>query len=152
MANDQTNQTAPPSLLHGPRLVSAIVVLALFALFVGYMVWLAPNAGDTAWSRVDSIYTGVEAIAFGAAGAVFGTTIQRDRVVKAEADAATERTRADQSAVMATRGETLAKLLKADVQPAPVATGPTFRGETPAAPDPALARHAAWANELFPGV
>ena len=140
-----------PPKLSGPQLVAAIVVLGLFTGFVIYMVWLAPHAGDTTWSRVDSIYTGVEAIAFGAAGAAFGTTIQRQNTVKAETAAATERIRADASSAAATRGETLAKLLKADAQPLPVDNQAVLRGEAPKAPDPAALRHAAWAEELFPG-
>ncbi len=147
-------QTPPPAgkpaLLSGARLIAAIVVLALFAALVGYMVWFGPNANNTAWARVDSIYTGVEAIAFGAAGAIFGTTIQRDRAVKAEIDAATERARADQNAAGATRGATLAQLLRADAQPAVVNSQAVLRGQAPKPPDAAALRHAAWADELFP--
>lgn len=92
----------------GVSLAAAFIVLAGFAYFANEMVELAKKTTDEnlQWSRLYQIYNSIEAIAFGAAGLLFGTTIQRSRVREAEnrADSA-QRAVADVSA----KGKTLAR-------------------------------------------
>jgi hypothetical protein len=63
-----------------------VVVLVLFGALVGYLL-SELNAGEVRWSRLTWLFASVEAIAFGAAGALFGSSIQRSRAEGAEAQA-----------------------------------------------------------------
>jgi hypothetical protein len=87
-------------------LIMAIVVLLAFALFVGYLAGQVA-ASETTWTRLAWLFSSVEAIAFGAAGGVFGSTIRRHRAERAEESAR-------QNSVAAARGQALAALLKSD--------------------------------------
>jgi hypothetical protein len=63
-----------------------VVVLVLFGALVGFLL-SELNAGEVRWSRLTWLFASVEAIAFGAAGALFGSSIQRSRAENAEAQA-----------------------------------------------------------------
>jgi hypothetical protein len=92
------------------------------------------------WTRLAWLFTSVEAIAFAAAGALFGAKIHRERAEKAESEAR-------QYAGDAARGRALAAAIKADE----IAEGAT-RGLGEAGDEGTLlrARHARLARELFP--
>ncbi|KUL29440.1 hypothetical protein [Actinoplanes awajinensis] len=131
-----TTTTAKPS-----RLVAAIaiVVLLSFGSFVAFMV-IHRDASEVSWTRMAWLFSSVEAIAFGAAGAIFGSSIQRQRAETAEQQA---RTSADEAA----RGRALAETLKADDP----ATAPSDGLESLGAEeDRTASRHAAIARKLFP--
>jgi hypothetical protein len=105
--------------LSGIALVAAIVVLAAWLLL---LVWLAFNTSlqEVAWSRLLVVLGSMEAVAFGAAGALFGTQIQRQRVQdaqryaeNAEAKTADAEHRASANADAAIKGRTLAAVVKA---------------------------------------
>jgi hypothetical protein len=127
-------------------LIIACVVLAAFTAFVWYMITQHSDA-EIAWSRLAWLFSSVEAIAFGAAGAVFGSNIQRGRAEKAESAA-------ERNADDAAKGRALAASIKADDPGKPTAgsglesLGPTRQTGTTA--DNLAARHAALARELFP--
>ena len=65
------------------------------------------DAEETRWTRLAWVFASVEAIAFGAAGALFGSSIQRQRAERAEEEAAEHRG-------AAANGRALAELIKAD--------------------------------------
>jgi hypothetical protein len=127
-------------------LVSALVVLLAFGGLVGFMI-TQRDAPETTWSRLAWLFASVEAIAFGAAGALFGSSIQRQRAERAEAAA-------EQNADAASRGKALAAAIKADDpgvamgRPRPEQLGPTRQPDDGSAG--VAARHASIARELFP--
>lgn len=125
-------------------LVTAVVVLILFSVFVVFLVVQA-DVSELRWSRLVWLFASVEAIAFGAAGALFGSSIQRSRAENAEEEA---RKKHEEAA----RGRALAAALKAD-DPGQAPTGRLESLGPTGARDPAgslAARHAALARELFP--
>jgi hypothetical protein len=86
VASEPSSETREPARLSGWALGAALVVLVLFAGLVGFLV-SELNAGEVRWSRLTWLFASVEAIAFGAAGALFGSSIQRSRAENAEAQA-----------------------------------------------------------------
>jgi hypothetical protein len=101
------------------------------------------------WARLAWIFASVEAIAFGAAGALFGSSVQRARAEKAEESA-------KENAQDAANGRALAELLKAEAPPGEAGLGESpleSLGAGDARPGPAdvvAARHAELARRLFP--
>lgn len=83
----------------------AVALLIGMAAFVVALVYLR---GDPAWDRLVFLFSGYEAIVFAAAGALFGTRIQRGMVQLAQrnADAATDQAQAAQQQVIAERTQT----------------------------------------------
>jgi hypothetical protein len=90
--------------------VALVVAVAVIVVWLGLLIWLAisANASDIAWSRQLVVLGSVEAVAFAAVGALFGTTVQRQRVadLTAQRDAAQSWAEANQAA--AVNGEKLA--------------------------------------------
>ena len=121
----------------GVALIAALVALATFAAFTAYMIAQADGENEVTWTRLAWLFSSVEAIAFGAAGALFGASVQRERAENAEADA---RVNAD----AATRGRALAAAVKAEAPEA------ATRGAPPDGDASVAARHARLARELFP--
>ena len=92
MANNDNNpqngnggQTAGP---RGFALAVAVAALLLWAVFTAFMVVKTNTGNEVQWTRLAYLFASVEAIAFGAAGALWGTTVNRERVVQAEQRAA----------------------------------------------------------------
>ncbi len=132
--------------LSGAGLVAALVVLVAFAALVAYLTRQV-GAPETTWTRLAWLFSSVEAIAFGAAGALFGSSIQRQRAERAEDEA---RRNSDAAA----RGRALAAAIKAD-DPGTSQTRSDLEtlgpGGAPSGGASAVAaRHAAVARELFP--
>jgi hypothetical protein len=144
IVNATTGSNAPRTArLSGVALVAAFAVLVAFAAFVVFLI-RETDAGDVRWTRLAWLFTSVEAIAFGAAGALFGSSIQRARAEKAEQTA-------QENAGDAAKGRALAETLKAD-GPDPQreggleALGPGQGREANAVAQ----RHAELARRLFP--
>ena len=127
----------PSKPLGGVALIAALVALAAFAAFTAYMIGQADGEKEVTWTRLAWLFSSVEAIAFGAAGALFGASVHRERAENAEADA---RQKTDEAA----RGRALAAAVKAE---APAARG---RGGPEEETTSVAARHARLARELFP--
>lgn len=131
--------------LSRPAVVVAILVLAAFAAFVAFLVGQV-GEDETEWTRLAWVFASVEAIAFGAAGALFGSSIQRERAEKAE-----EAARAN--AQDAANGRALAEAIKAEAPPAEPGGGnleSLGAGRQPEAASSVAARHAELAKRLFP--
>ena len=133
-----------------PQLSRAAVVVAILVLaaFAGFVAFLVGQVGedDTEWARLAWVFASVEAIAFGAAGALFGSSIQRERAEKAE-EAARENSQ------NAANGRALAAAIKADAVVEQERRPGGFQpAGTEADQDAArvAARHAELARSLFP--
>jgi len=143
--SNNNGESKPP--LSGYALAAALVALVAFAAFVWYMI-NRTSANEVTWTRLAWLFSSVEAIAFGAAGALFGSSIQRERAEQAEE-------RANENQDDAANGKALAKLLKAE-SPGTAQGSKVRQGIAGSRPRDAAAsiaaRHAAIAEELFPGV
>ena len=130
--------------LSGWALAAALVSLVAFGAFVGFMIAYA-DVSEVRWTRLAWLFASVEAIAFGAAGALFGSTIQRQRAEKAEEEAS-------KNADAAANGRALASSLLADAPDSPAgAARLEALGTQQRSGEAAVAeRHAALARNLFP--
>lgn len=137
-----------PSRPSGIALVASLVVLVAFA---GFVLFLAGQAetNDVRWSRLAWLFSSVEAIAFGAAGALFGSSIQRQRAERAEEEASKNRDKAAAGEALAAHAKVEEELLE---------TGDAVRGLEALGGQPddaaalaAIRRQAALARRFFPG-
>jgi hypothetical protein len=124
-------------------LYGAFLALGLWTLFVIVMVWRSDTANDLAWSRMSFLFASVEAVAFGAGGALWGASIQRERAEKAEATAAANQRDA-------TSGRALATMLIAEGEE-PERLSPAERQVRSDAIEVTV-RHARAARSLFPSI
>jgi hypothetical protein len=97
-------------------LVVAIIVLYIFWSLVKMMMGQT-KAPELEWSRSAYIFGGVEAVAYAAAGFLFGREVHRQRAEKAERRAEDEQQRATEANQKATeetvKGQTLKKVINA---------------------------------------
>lgn len=126
-------------------LIAAFVTVLAFGGFAWFLV-TERRAEEVEWARMTWVFASVEAVAFAAAGVLFGASIQRQRAETAEEAA---RSNADEAA----RGRALASALKAE-DPEQAYTDSRLEaygsvGDGDAARKIA-ARHASLARELFP--
>ncbi len=112
--------------------VVAVAVLVAWLVFVKYMVDHT-SVADVTWGRLVTILGGVEAVAFAAAGALFGTTVQRGRVED-------QKKRADSNEKAKIDGKVLANTVKAFTTGAKTAraSGDQLIGELDALADKVL--------------
>jgi hypothetical protein len=125
MQQDGMEQSMPESKterkLSGVALIAALIVLAAWLVLLS---WLAFHTGATEvqWARLGSVLGSLEAVAFAAAGALFGTTIQKQRVQEARERAEKAENRVSQAEKSSTdnmqaaaNGRALAAAVKARV-------------------------------------
>jgi len=103
----------PLDRLTGPALWTGIVVVAAWLIMV---IFLAFHIGDqeVQWSRLVFLLSSIEAVAFAAAGALFGTQIQRQRVTDAKERAEKAEKEATSSKDAAVKGKALAAVVKSE--------------------------------------
>jgi hypothetical protein len=89
-----TSTPSTPATLSRVASIAAGLVLVFYGILSVWMLSIRGTTG-TAWDHASFIYSGLEAIVFAAAGALFGTHVQRgsvadakDRASKAESDRA----------------------------------------------------------------
>ena len=131
-SNDSLDPGAPPAPAPVPATPSrdpvavAVACVALTA-FGALIIYLLPRVGmkDPDWTRAVYLLTAVEAIAFAAAGFIFGREVNRARAESAEM-------RAELREDEATTGRALAKVVEASM--APVPRGPSTSETFPEAP------------------
>jgi hypothetical protein len=129
-------------------LVVAAIALLAWAVFTIVMITKS-DSSEVEWARITYVFASVEAVAFAAAGLLFGTTVNRQRAENAEQ-------RADENQKAAESGRALAGSLKAEepavVQEGGGAGGPQAlgggRGDDAATQ--VAARHARLARQFFP--
>lgn len=144
---------APALTWSSPVLWVGIGVLLCFAAVFVFML-SELDAGEVRWNRMTFLYGTVEALVFAAAGALFGTQVQRERVVKAEERAEDAEKKAESNADAAASGRTLAKAAKVEA----MTTAPELAqygfspqaGVTPTEEAAPVYRLATLAEELFP--
>lgn len=124
------------------------VAVAVIAVWLGFLIWLLVevNASEVTWTRLLVVLGSVEAVAFAAAGALFGTTVQRQRVEDQRARADVAESRADANQTAAINGHKLAAAVKATRAAGADATRERLAAETGPKHDPLLEL----ANQLFP--
>ncbi|MFA1551860.1 hypothetical protein [Actinomadura chokoriensis] len=109
-AEDGASSSAPS--LTRPALGVAI---AIIVVWLGLLLWLAvdTSASEVTWSRLLVVLGSVEAVAFAAVGALFGTAVQRQRIddLQTRADAAEARAETHQEAAL--NGRVLAAAVRA---------------------------------------
>jgi hypothetical protein len=81
--------------------VAVAVMLVAAYLLALRSQWINIDAKDLTWARRSQLMTGLEALAFAAAGALLGTTVQRSATVEARKDAEAQRERATASEAQA---------------------------------------------------
>jgi hypothetical protein len=97
-----------PKIAYG---VAAVLILAYLVAVT--FAWLAVGEAAEAWARRVELLTGLEALAFAAAGAVLGVTVQRPTVTAAENRAEDAEARASANEEAAKTGNALAAVVEA---------------------------------------
>ena len=92
----------------------AIFVVLFWLGMLAWLAWKAFGATDMQWSRLIALLSSLEAVTFGAAGALFGTQIQRQRVTEAVGRAEKAERDASENKDAAIKGRALAAAVKAD--------------------------------------
>lgn len=133
--------------LTGLPLATALLACGAYLAFVVVMIAVR-DSSETTWSRLIFLFGSLQALAFAAAGALWGTSVQQERVAAAEK-------KADESAGDASNGRALAAVIKADARSVVDQPEVTYRGGSPGTPGAgndvgAVRRHADIASELFP--
>src|SRR4051812_10587175 len=96
----------------------AAAVLLGFAAFIVFMVRNI-SVEQSEWDRLVYIYTGVEAIVFGAAGLLFGTQIQRAATNAAVSRAEAVEERAEKATELSIALRALAQAIEGEQQTQP---------------------------------
>ena len=103
------------------------VVAAVSVVFFGAIsVYLIRHVSDPdpQWSRLVYIYAGLEALVFAAAGALFGSRVQRSNALAAEKRAASAEAAASAAAKDATDKRAIAAAVRAERAVAATSTAP----------------------------
>jgi len=164
---DPDPDPAPASVTHPDRYswapyVVGFAVLLTYGFFLNKLLKMVPGTSELDWARYTYLFTGVEALAFGAAGFFFGREVNRGRAQEAETRANVQANRAAKAekkeADANAKGQVLADTLKqiadgAGSEPAAgVARGFGLEGFTPppAVPAEQLRGLATLADRWFP--
>jgi hypothetical protein len=103
--------------------IVALIVLGGFAGLLYYLFTISSGADEILWSRSMFLYGGVEALAFAAAGFLFGKEVHRQQAESAEARAREKTNEAEaaakEAAMANAKGRSLAKAVAAKVAEAP---------------------------------
>jgi hypothetical protein len=100
--------------LSGPALWVATFAIASWLLFSVFLLVKADSSPDLAWTRMAWVFGSVQAIAFAAAGALFGTAVQREQVGRSEDRANAAETSAAESKELAAKGQAFGAMAQAD--------------------------------------
>jgi hypothetical protein len=117
--------------------VVAFLVLGVFVYFAIRLMGLTTEANESEWARYVYVFGGIEAIAFAAAGFLFGKEVHRAQAESAEKRATDAEGKAKESETEAVKGRELATFIKARAEAvrtqAARAAEVGFRGTKPAA-------------------
>lgn len=151
VAKDEGGGSHAGTRLSGLALAAALVALVAFGAFVFHLIGQVATE-EVRWTRLAWLFASVEAIAFGAAGALFGSNIQRERAERAELQATLNAEQATQNADIAAKGRALAATLQAEADTAlPEAGSPLEKltGGMDRNVVSIVIKHAALAKRLF---
>jgi len=149
VVSNQTSQTSAKQ-LGRTALVVAVAAVVLWAV-VSVILITQKNVNDVAWARLAWVFGSIEAIAFAAAGALFGTAITRGQAEKAEERAGQAEERAESLNSAAASGRALGASLQAEEAAKfgpPDETGQSM-SVTESAEDEAIRRHARLSRALL---
>lgn len=103
---------------NSPKLTGAAlwVAISAIAVWIGFSIFLIAKAGtnETEWTRIAWVFGSIQAIAFAAAGALFGTAVQQQNINNAQQQATSAKKDADQQRDAAANGRALAAAIQAD--------------------------------------
>lgn len=112
-----TNTGQDVGKLSRPLVVIAIAILVGFAVLLYHMYQLAPTREEALWNRSLALFGSVEAIAFTAAGYLFGKEVHREQAQRAEQRAHETTVEAHEAKAAAAeakaKGESLRKAIEA---------------------------------------
>lgn len=155
-AESATNTTSGGGSSASPKLTGAALWTAIFAVtvWVGFSIFLIARAGtnETEWTRIAWVFGSIQAIAFAAAGALFGTAVQQQNVNTAQQQAESAKKDADQQSEAAIKGRVLAITMQAEAAAQPIneAEFPQHPGAAEVeAADQLRQRHAQISRALF---
>jgi hypothetical protein len=101
-----------------PNLTGAALWMAIFAItvWIAFSIFLIIKAStnEIEWTRIAWVFGSIQAIAFAAAGALFGTAVQQQNVDNAQQQAASAKNDADQQREAAVKGRVLAAAIQAE--------------------------------------
>lgn len=101
-----------------PKLSGAALWVAIFAIviWIGFSVFLITkvSTSEIEWTRIAWVFGSIQAIAFAAAGALFGTAVQQQNVNTAQQQATSAKNDADQQREAAVKGRALAAAIQAE--------------------------------------
>jgi hypothetical protein len=120
---------APAVVLGRLEKAIAVVLIALFVVFIVVLIFLRASPH---WDRLIFLFGGLEALVFAAAGALFGTGVQRAQTVQAQQVADQERQRADANEADAVHGQAIAAMVRAKTDNPGAGAEPEGRGARPA--------------------
>ena len=123
-ANGNGNGGAPAS-KEKPGVVATAVAVALLIVYVSFFIalWRDAHSSEKTYNRHSALFVSLEALGFTAAGALLGTTVQRQVTKKAEAQAEDHKNRADANERNAEKGRALHNLAKAKAKESTAAGG-----------------------------
>lgn len=117
------NTTSDGGSSASPKLTGAALWTAIFAVavWIGFSIFLIVRAGtsETEWTRIAWVFGSIQAVAFAAAGALFGTAVQQQNVTTAQQQAESAKKDADQQREAATKGRALAMTIQAEAAAQP---------------------------------
>lgn len=142
-----------------PKLSGAALWVAIFAIaiWIGFSILLITkiSTSEIEWTRLAWVFGSIQAIAFAAAGALFGTAVQQQNVNTAQQQATSAKNDADQQREAAVKGRALAAAIQAEaaVQESST-TGGVQRASVggaggPGTADNVLQRYAQMSRALF---
>lgn len=141
-----------------PKLTGAALWVAIFAIavWIGFSIFLITKAGtkETEWARIAWVFGSIQAIAFAAAGALFGTAVQQQNINNAQQQATSAKKDADQQREAAAKGRALAATMQAEAAVEPTGGGGIQRAGVASAASTGSAdelrqRHAQLSRSLF---
>lgn len=102
--------TTGGSSLSGRDIIIIVVAVVILLIFVGFAIYVLglTDTQEPQWSRAVYVLGGIEAIAFAAAGFLFGTEVNRRRAENAEERVTGAENRANAAQDGARKGEALA--------------------------------------------
>jgi hypothetical protein len=111
MADDRSGTSGTA---HGMSVLTTVIAVALLVAYLVFIAlqWKSTIQDATAWSRHEELLNGIQALAFAAAGALFGTTVQRQVTNKAEDRANIAEAKATQNAKDAEKGRALQRAIE----------------------------------------
>jgi hypothetical protein len=110
----RTKRYTEGATLTGVGLGVAATAVAAWLAFSVLLLTVAGTSTDVTWTRMAWVFGSIQAVAFSAAGALFGTSVQASRVAQSEAQSKAATQKAEQHAEDASKGRAIGAMLQAE--------------------------------------